>query len=705
MASRRVKKSKSGEKKNTLSQKQKHQQSKAENYVETLESNGAPFVKIIEQPASRMVRFRYQCEGRSAAAVPGMSSTPRNKTYPEIEIVGYKGASVVVVSCVSKDAPYRPHPYNLIGREGCRRGVYTVANKTGTTRIKFCSLGVQCVKRTGVQASLKIRENIRVDPFKTGFEHATEAIFVDMTAVRLCFQVFIEDSSGRFTIPLKPVVSEPIYDSRAVADLKIYQMCSSSTALGDKPIILLCDKIIREKTMVRFYEEKGSDVIWQSYGDYRPSDIHRQTAIKLYPPQYHNLDITEPVQVYVQLVNVDGFASEPCPFKYMPIDSDEVLLKRKCKRIGLEIGTDSKKEHASRGDSFRNIVESWLKPNITRSLSTHSKEDVYTETSSSDETLESAYSSIPEVISDVISVRMATSEDSNDSVANQKLQTPAHQLPTNSIPNHQQQQASPSKSDYQHEYFQTKSSSMQQPQSASSPLSLGPKLSFIETPKPESLHLQQHHLKQTPPLHHENTPPRSHNLQHQHLSMKSAHKLPLQINSAQLQSSDHLPIESHGHELRQKQNLSISSPHQTEQSPQPLTVRFDSPQLQLSGHSTKESQAFKRSNNNLSMRSPHQPSPNEIQDLLEQLPLRFDSPQLQSPTGSQQQNLAEPSPQQPFRENPELRKQNQAMVLSQMQQHLPKQSPQHGNFATESHKLQQQHLSMKSSYSLPPGWT
>ena len=36
---------------------------------------------------------------------------------------------------------------------------------------------------------------------------------VDLSAVRLCFQVFIEDSeTGKCTVPLKPVVSEPIYD-------------------------------------------------------------------------------------------------------------------------------------------------------------------------------------------------------------------------------------------------------------------------------------------------------------------------------------------------------------------------------------------------------------------------------------------------------------------------------------------------------------
>lgn len=65
------------------------------------------YVKIVEQPASKALRFRYECEGRSAGSIPGVNSTPEMKTFPTIEIVGYKGRAVVVVSCVTKDAPYR----------------------------------------------------------------------------------------------------------------------------------------------------------------------------------------------------------------------------------------------------------------------------------------------------------------------------------------------------------------------------------------------------------------------------------------------------------------------------------------------------------------------------------------------------------------------------------------------------------------------
>lgn len=45
------------------------------------------YVKIIEQPASKGLRFRYECEGRSAGCIPGMSSNADKKTFPTIQVL------------------------------------------------------------------------------------------------------------------------------------------------------------------------------------------------------------------------------------------------------------------------------------------------------------------------------------------------------------------------------------------------------------------------------------------------------------------------------------------------------------------------------------------------------------------------------------------------------------------------------------------
>lgn len=126
-----------------------------------------PYVKILEQPARCALRFRYECEGRSAGSIPGQNTTAENKTFPSIQVVNYKGPAVVVVSCVTKDQPYRPHPHNLVGKEGCKKGVCTMVINNPDMVCSFTSLGIQCVKRKDVEDSLKLRETIKVDPFRS----------------------------------------------------------------------------------------------------------------------------------------------------------------------------------------------------------------------------------------------------------------------------------------------------------------------------------------------------------------------------------------------------------------------------------------------------------------------------------------------------------------------------------------------------------
>jgi c-Rel proto-oncogene protein len=238
-----------------------------------------------------------------------------------------------VVSCVTKDEPYRPHPHNLVGREGCKKGVCTMEISPDTMCVTFSNLGIQCVKKKDIENALRVREEIKVDPFMTGFSHRNQPTSIDLNAVRLCFQVFLEgERRGKFTVPLTPVVSEPIYDKKAMSDLLIVKLshCVSYVDGGRNEIILLCEKVAKEDIQVRFFEEKDGRVVWEGYGDFQPSQVHKQTAICFKAPRYHTLDITEPVKVFVQLKRPsDGATSEPLPFELLPLDSEPGMLKRK----------------------------------------------------------------------------------------------------------------------------------------------------------------------------------------------------------------------------------------------------------------------------------------------------------------------------------------------------------------------------------------
>ncbi|KAH0945556.1 hypothetical protein HN011_011334 [Eciton burchellii] len=296
-----------------------------------------PRVEILEQPASKALRFRYECEGRSAGSIPGINSTPENKTFPSIKIVGYKGRAMVVVSCVTKDLPYRPHPHNLVGKEVCKQGVCTVEVPAGNMVATFSNLGIQCVKKKDIEEALRVRQELRVDPFRTGFEHKKHPTNIDLNAVRLCFQVFLEGSQkGKFNKPLAPVVSDPIYDKKAMSDLVICKLshCSASVA-GGMDMILLCEKIAKEDIQVRFFEERDGQLCWEGYGDFQPTHVHKQTAITFKTPSYRIQQVEQPVQVYIQLKRPsDGATSEPLPFQMLPLGTDDAdSLRRKRQKL------------------------------------------------------------------------------------------------------------------------------------------------------------------------------------------------------------------------------------------------------------------------------------------------------------------------------------------------------------------------------------
>lgn len=121
-----------------------------------------PKLLITEQPKQRGMRFRYECEGRSAGSILGESSSEQNKTLPSIEIQGciHQVKKVkVTVSLVCRDIPYRPHPHSLVGKD-CEDGVCVVSFSPRTNRKhSFSNLGIQCVRRREVEPALEKRRD------------------------------------------------------------------------------------------------------------------------------------------------------------------------------------------------------------------------------------------------------------------------------------------------------------------------------------------------------------------------------------------------------------------------------------------------------------------------------------------------------------------------------------------------------------------
>jgi len=281
-----------------------------------------PSVVILEQPASHKLRFRYECEGRGAGALQGASSTTERKTFPKIQIVGYTGPAVVVVSCVTHDSDTpKSHPHMLVspasvGRDGCKKGVCTSHVNSPDMTVEFQHLGIQCKRKRDIQKALEERKSIRVDPYRQGFEHANSPGNIDLNAVKLCFQAFLEDPAtpGKFTRVVPPVCSKPIFDAKAKKELQIMDISDNTApAEGGKKVIILCERVSRDDIKVRFFLDN-----WEAYGEFKPEEVHKQYAISLRTPAYIDTHLTEPKQVWVELTKQDGSTSEPEKFFFTP---------------------------------------------------------------------------------------------------------------------------------------------------------------------------------------------------------------------------------------------------------------------------------------------------------------------------------------------------------------------------------------------------
>jgi len=311
-------------------QQQQQQQHQQQDLMQLINSQPAaaaptePHVVIVEQPASHKLRFRYECEGRGAGALQGATSSAEKKTFPKIQIRGYTGPAVVVVSCVTHDSDKpKAHPHMLVspasvGRDGCKKGVCTQHVSSSDMTVEFQHLGIQCKRKRDIQKALDERKSIRVDPFRQGFEHANSPGNIDLNAVRLCFQAFLEnpETPGKFTRVVPPVCSKPIFDAKAKKELQIMDMSgNTSPAEGGKKLIILCERVSRDDIKVRFFQDSTG---WEAYGEFKPEDVHKQYAISLSVPPYMDGNISENQQVWIELTKADGSTSEPTEFIYTP---------------------------------------------------------------------------------------------------------------------------------------------------------------------------------------------------------------------------------------------------------------------------------------------------------------------------------------------------------------------------------------------------
>ncbi|XP_041645542.1 nuclear factor NF-kappa-B p100 subunit isoform X2 [Cheilinus undulatus] len=317
---------------------------KTEPYIP--ETAHGPYIQIIEEPKQRGFRFRYECEGPSHGGLPGASSEKNRRTYPTVKINNYVGHARVEVQLVTHTDPPRVHAHSLVGRHCTENGTCTLDIGPNDLTASFSNLGILHVTKKGVVDVLSRRLRDERRRQKGAHCHITDSEensilkeakelgkVMDLNIVRLKFTAYLQDSNGGFTRALKPVVSNPIYDSKSpnASNLKISRMDKTcGSVLGGDEIFLLCDKVQKDDIEIRFYEDE-EDGCWEAFGDFSPTDVHKQYAIVFKTPPYHKAEIERPVTVFLQLKRKKaGDSSDPKPFTYIPQvqDKEEVLRKK-----------------------------------------------------------------------------------------------------------------------------------------------------------------------------------------------------------------------------------------------------------------------------------------------------------------------------------------------------------------------------------------
>uniref|UniRef100_A0A3Q2HJX0 Nuclear factor NF-kappa-B p100 subunit n=2 Tax=Equus TaxID=9789 RepID=A0A3Q2HJX0_HORSE len=308
------------------------------------ETADGPYLVIVEQPKQRGFRFRYGCEGPSHGGLPGASSEKGRKTYPTVKICNYEGPAKIEVDLVTHSDPPRAHAHSLVGKQCSELGVCAVSVGPKDMTAQFNNLGVLHVTKKNMmeimiqklqRQRLRSRPQGLTETERRELEQEAKELkkVMDLSIVRLRFSAFLRASDGSFSLPLKPVISQPIHDSKSpgASNLKISRMDKTAGSVrGGDEVYLLCDKVQKDDIEVRFYEDDENG--WQAFGDFSPTDVHKQYAIVFRTPPYHKMKIERPVTVFLQLKRKrGGDVSDSKQFTYYPLveDKEEVQRKRR----------------------------------------------------------------------------------------------------------------------------------------------------------------------------------------------------------------------------------------------------------------------------------------------------------------------------------------------------------------------------------------
>lgn len=321
---------------------------------ELIGCNGVPMLHIVEQPVEKF-RFRYKSEMHGThGSLMANTSVKNKRTFPTVELRGYDKEAIIRCSLYQTDTLKRSqHSHRLVVRNGDtdrddphdvivspEKGFTAIYQGMGIIHTAKKYINEELIKKRILEKQVELGRGLSTrEESKIKLLADQEARTMNLNQVCLCFQAYrVENNKW---IKLCETFSNPINNMKSAltGELKISRLSTiCSSASGGDDLIILVEKVGKKNIKVKFYElDEFDKEVWTAWGIFTEVDVHHQYAIALRTPPYKDRDITEAVDVYIQLFRPsDQDQSEPMQFKYKPRN---YLVSRKRARMSSSLSS------------------------------------------------------------------------------------------------------------------------------------------------------------------------------------------------------------------------------------------------------------------------------------------------------------------------------------------------------------------------------
>ncbi|XP_077289072.1 nuclear factor NF-kappa-B p110 subunit-like [Arctopsyche grandis] len=292
-------------------------------YYQNTRMTRKPYLKIIDQPTTKF-RFRYKSEMSGTHGC--LSGRSRKKSYPTVQLVNHSGSATISCTLVQNNERHEVHPHRLVIWKGDDEddGPVDVDVSSDNKYIaKFQNMAILFTgKKSIAEELLKLKKKANMssmskdEEFKLRKMCEMEARNINLNSACLEFAAYDENKQ----LICEPIYSDSIDNSKSAetCQLKITNISKTSGSCnGGDTVFMFVEKVNKKNIKIKFFEVVNDVRVWEDYANFTELDVHHQFGIVFKTPAYRNLNITQDVDVYIELYRPkDRATSDEIPFRY-----------------------------------------------------------------------------------------------------------------------------------------------------------------------------------------------------------------------------------------------------------------------------------------------------------------------------------------------------------------------------------------------------